>query len=570
NNICTKDNGNCTCKTNFSGNKCDSCTQGRYGTGCYHGTNCKTRCSSNCTEECNKSTGRCIECISGIFGDDCNKPCPVNCSETCTRDEGKCGGCKPNTVGLYCNSTCGAECLPITDGTRETCNRDGRCTECIVGRYGDGCDWNCSTTCDGNCSRSKGICTECIVGRYGDRCDKNCSKTCDGRCDRTNGKCSLCIKGYSGDTCDKDCKDNCTICNQDDINNCSQCIYGKYYGTACNYTCSLNCKHGSCYQENGDCSGGCVEGKMGMDCSKNCTWGFYSENCNRTCGNCAQNASCEITRGSCGLVGCIEGYTGDTCHAIKRKIYIKIDFKIEVVMHNCIKTCRNCAQNASCEITRGSCGLVGCIEGYTGDTCHAIKPPGPDSLILPVVVSVVVVGIVVLVIVGVVMFKRKRNKSNTPRLESEDNKYENFSLTKSIIRNDTSEQVIDNGESVYVNDVRSDVFVNDASLYQNIQITRSKTCIDLKDLWETIQRKKQEKSFKPEYQKLPKDLCSPVDVCMNDVNRPKNRYRNICAFDHTRVKLDIENDDPTSDYVNACYITGYGNIKNKYIAAQGQ
>ncbi|XP_055956268.1 receptor-type tyrosine-protein phosphatase kappa [Patella vulgata] len=57
---------------------------------------------------------------------------------------------------------------------------------------------------------------------------------------------------------------------------------------------------------------------------------------------------------------------------------------------------------------------------------------------------------------------------------------------------------------------------------------------------------------------------------MNAVNKPKNRYKNICAFDHSRVKLDIMNGDPNSDYINACYITqGYGDHKNKYVASQG-
>ncbi|XP_055956641.1 receptor-type tyrosine-protein phosphatase kappa-like [Patella vulgata] len=56
---------------------------------------------------------------------------------------------------------------------------------------------------------------------------------------------------------------------------------------------------------------------------------------------------------------------------------------------------------------------------------------------------------------------------------------------------------------------------------------------------------------------------------MNAVNKPKNRYKDLCAFDHSRVKLDIENDDPNSDYINACYITGYSDVEKKYIASQG-
>jgi protein tyrosine phosphatase len=47
-----------------------------------------------------------------------------------------------------------------------------------------------------------------------------------------------------------------------------------------------------------------------------------------------------------------------------------------------------------------------------------------------------------------------------------------------------------------------------------------------------------------------------------------NRYRNILAYDHTRVKLTPSADTQNSDYINASHINGY-NHPNKYIAAQG-
>jgi len=51
-------------------------------------------------------------------------------------------------------------------------------------------------------------------------------------------------------------------------------------------------------------------------------------------------------------------------------------------------------------------------------------------------------------------------------------------------------------------------------------------------------------------------------------NKSKNRYQNIYSSDYARVKLNILDDDPSTDYINASYMHGY-KIKNKFIAAQG-
>jgi len=65
-------------------------------------------------------------------------------------------------------------------------------------------------------------------------------------------------------------------------------------------------------------------------------------------------------------------------------------------------------------------------------------------------------------------------------------------------------------------------------------------------------------------QSIPHALADNSD---REVNRTKNRYTNIKAYDHTRVKLK-QLSTPGSDYINANYIDGYKK-RAAYIACQG-
>ncbi|KAK7497238.1 hypothetical protein BaRGS_00011532, partial [Batillaria attramentaria] len=58
------------------------------------------------------------------------------------------------------------------------------------------------------------------------------------------------------------------------------------------------------------------------------------------------------------------------------------------------------------------------------------------------------------------------------------------------------------------------------------------------------------------------------DFALMDANKVKNRYVNILPFDHTRVKLNSDDDEEFSDFVNANYIPGYSSPR-EYIATQG-
>ncbi|XP_031233579.1 receptor-type tyrosine-protein phosphatase delta isoform X30 [Mastomys coucha] len=115
------------------------------------------------------------------------------------------------------------------------------------------------------------------------------------------------------------------------------------------------------------------------------------------------------------------------------------------------------------------------------------------------------------------------------------------------------------------------------SIYDNNSLPRfarkgmaSHPPIPILELADHIERLKANDNlkFSQEYESIDPGQQFTWEHSNLEVNKPKNRYANVIAYDHSRVLLSAIEGIPGSDYVNANYIDGYRK-QNAYIATQG-
>ncbi|XP_040925789.1 receptor-type tyrosine-protein phosphatase delta-like isoform X34 [Betta splendens] len=94
--------------------------------------------------------------------------------------------------------------------------------------------------------------------------------------------------------------------------------------------------------------------------------------------------------------------------------------------------------------------------------------------------------------------------------------------------------------------------------------------IPVMDLADHLERLKANDNlkFSQEYESIDPGQQFTWEHSNLEVNKPKNRYANVIAYDHSRVLLSGIDGIPGSDYINANYIDGYRK-QNAYIATQG-
>lgn len=252
----------------LSGDHCEKCPDGRYGSVCH------LQCAEGCKGSlCEKDTGFCTEgCQKGftMTAGTCTN-CPKNCINCLSMDI--CSSCKLGFWGDACQfdcigcSTdgCGVD-LNCTDGCRdgyfaETLKQVNDAFECLV------CPERCET-----CRNSEN-CLLCKPGFWGDHCSQTCNNNCKiSKCYKSDGQCiEGCQTGFFGTMCSQKCSSRCETC--DDGERCKVCAPGRY-GVMCEHKCSSNCFRYKCHRENGTCMFGCSVGFSGETCDKGINFVF--------------------------------------------------------------------------------------------------------------------------------------------------------------------------------------------------------------------------------------------------------------------------------------------------------
>ncbi|XP_058536032.1 receptor-type tyrosine-protein phosphatase F isoform X4 [Ochotona princeps] len=158
---------------------------------------------------------------------------------------------------------------------------------------------------------------------------------------------------------------------------------------------------------------------------------------------------------------------------------------------------------------------------------------------------VLAVILIILIVIAILLFKRKRTHSPSSKDE------QSIGLKDSLLAHSS-----DPVEMRRLN-------------YQTPGM-RDHPPIPVTDLADNIERLKANDGlkFSQEYESIDPGQQFTWENSNLEVNKPKNRYANVIAYDHSRVILTSIDGVPGSDYINANYIDGYRK-QNAYIATQG-
>ncbi|XP_028979855.2 laminin subunit beta-2 isoform X1 [Esox lucius] len=394
--VCDIRGGQCRCRPNIIGRRCDKCGPGTYGFGPAGCKACECSLEGAVTRFCDQQTGQC-PCRHGAYGQRCDgchaghwgfpncKPCVCNGhAEECHQRTGACVNCRDNTGGDKCDRCAngfygnpvlgtgsGNQCrpCPCPDGPNSgrhfaaSCYQDTRNRQVV-------CNCNQGYT-GGMVKRSEGSfkrprCDQCAPGYFGNpsqpggqcqpcRCSNNIDKSDAEACDRRTGECKKCLYNTEGPECGV-CKSG--YYGEASRRNCRKCTCN-FLGTERNQcTARDDCV---CQRSTGQCQ--CLPNTIGLTCDhcKPNSWNLASGRGCEACGcdpNNAVNPTCNEFTGKC---QCRRGFGGKTCTDCQENYWG--DPRVQ---------CRACdcdprgIETSQCDQKTGHCV---CQQGVSGVRC---------------------------------------------------------------------------------------------------------------------------------------------------------------------------------------------------------
>ncbi|XP_053887428.1 receptor-type tyrosine-protein phosphatase delta isoform X19 [Malaclemys terrapin pileata] len=175
-----------------------------------------------------------------------------------------------------------------------------------------------------------------------------------------------------------------------------------------------------------------------------------------------------------------------------------------------------------------------------------------------VVGPVLAVVFIICIVIAILLYKRKRAESDSRKSSIPNSKeIPSHHPTDPVELRRLNFQTPGSGVSGYPGNLHSPSMA-------------SHPPIPIMELADHIERLKANDNlkFSQEYESIDPGQQFTWEHSNLEVNKPKNRYANVIAYDHSRVLLSAIEGIPGSDYVNANYIDGYRK-QNAYIATQG-
>ncbi|XP_068055180.1 receptor-type tyrosine-protein phosphatase F isoform X13 [Anomalospiza imberbis] len=214
------------------------------------------------------------------------------------------------------------------------------------------------------------------------------------------------------------------------------------------------------------------------------------------------------------------------------------------------------------------CFVLASLED--GDTKRYAASPYSDEIVMEVASAkqqdepemlwvmgpVLAVILIIIIVIAILLFKRKRAHSPSSKDEH------SIGLKDSLLAHSS--------DPVEMRRLNYQTPGASVPCCPNISSMRDHPPIPVTDLADNIDRLKANDGlkFSQEYESIDPGQQFTWENSNLEVNKPKNRYANVIAYDHSRVILTSTDGVPGSDYINANYIDGYRK-QNAYIATQG-